>query len=232
MEPADPGSVQQIWQLNSKIHRLSTILRDIRDEVSENSRTTMDEELAAVRSKPKPESVDGGASSPTSQQDDAAGERFLGEASDIVFYNTVKQSLHVQSPASGSNVQGSPEIAEASYEQYKPTQRPKHELSSIMPSRATADRYLDIYFSTIHIAYPFLSQKLVEEAHREWWQKGTQSVFSQADIWLSLMLTIYAVGSCYECFSGSDVDTSARQDRLHHRLFDQASAVLNRREPR
>ena len=192
----------------------------------------MDEELASVRKKPKSESMNGGVPSPASQQDDAAGERFLGEASDIVFYNTVKQTLHIRSPASGSNTQGSPEIVEASYEQYKPAQKPKHELSSIMPSKGTADRYLDIYFSTIHIAYPFLSQKLVEDAHGEWWQKGTQSLFPQADIWLSLMLTIYAVGSCYECFSGADVDTSAREDRLHHRLFDQASAVLNRREPR
>ena len=192
----------------------------------------MDEELAAARTMSKSESVDGGASSPPSQQDEATGERFLGEASDIVFYNAVKQSLHVRSPASNSNFQESPGIAEASYEQHKPAQRPKYELSSIIPSRATADRYLDIYFSTIHIAYPFLSQKLVEEAHNEWWQKGSQSVFSQADIWLSLTLTIYAVGSCYECFSGADIDTLAREDRLHHRLFDQASAMLNRKEPR
>lgn len=183
-----PANVQQVWKLNSKLHRLITILESVRDQLPAESRTGIERELQAIRNEAKDESAEGGGESPSdSHQDDAPSERYLGEASDIVFYNTVKQSLNLQSPASGTGAPTSNDTPEASYEQLKPNQRTQHELSSVMPSRATTNRYLDIYFTTIHIAYPFLPQALFEEAHNEWWQSGSQSKFASADTWLALM---------------------------------------------
>lgn len=165
-----------------------TILESVRDQLPADSKSGIERELLAIRNEAKDESVDGGAESPTgSHPDDSVSERYLGEASDIVFYNSVKQSLNLQSPASGAGAPASTDTPEASYEQLKPNQRTQHELSSVMPSRATTNRYLDIYFTTIHIAYPFLPQSQFEEAHNEWWQSGSQSKFSSADTWLALM---------------------------------------------
>ena len=120
-----------------------------------------------------------------SQHEDTGSQRYLGEASDIRFYNAVKQSLFPQ-PGNETDQPNNLTSRDCSYEQDKSSTRPrKCNLSMIIPSRATAEKYIHVYFTTIHIAYPFVPRVAFDEAHNEWWQSEPYQKLS--DTWTSLL---------------------------------------------
>lgn len=80
-------------------------------------------------------------------------ERYLGEVSDVQFFNLVKRVLQTQG---GSY----PEQGVDSYEQNGDTGDCTNTTTAgkylELPSPETAKGLADVYFSTIHIAYPFV----------------------------------------------------------------------------
>ena len=83
---------------------------------------------------------------------------YVGKASDISFIHSIRQSI------GGCNLPGKEDEAANYYSQ-------SHALRSLValthalliPNRADAQKYVDVYLSTIHIAYPFLHKEMLLE---------------------------------------------------------------------
>lgn len=83
-------------------------------------------------------------------------ERYLGEVSDVQFFNLVKRVLQVQG---GSY----PEQNVDSYEQDDSTETRVNATPGTtmeLPSPGSAKELMNVYFSTIHIAYPFIPETM------------------------------------------------------------------------
>lgn len=83
-------------------------------------------------------------------------ERYLGEVSDVRFFNLVKRVLQTE-PGSTDSDQGVD-----SYEQVDDIASP-----NVMPGKAVelpspeaAKVFTDVYFSTVHLAFPFIPQSV------------------------------------------------------------------------
>jgi hypothetical protein len=83
-----------------------------------------------------------------------SSQRYLGEVSDVHFFNVVDRLLRGQD---GEPKTEPEDEAMSSYEQDEPPSAgPDGNRGIDLPSRQVADEYLNIYFSTIHVAYPFI----------------------------------------------------------------------------
>lgn len=89
-------------------------------------------------------------------------QRYLGEVSDVQFFNLVKRVLQNQRLV---------EVTDDgldSYEQDDPVHK-EESISSAsveLPSPELAEEFLDIYFSTIHVAYPFIQREPFLQMYR------------------------------------------------------------------
>lgn len=108
----------------------------------------------------------------------AVAERYLGEVSDVRFFNLIDRALQEKKNEAGSSCSpekpGS-ETALDSYEQDEPSCAAAaaaavelEQLAAALPARDAAERYLDVYFSTIHMAYPFISRTLFVTTYRRY----------------------------------------------------------------
>ena len=163
----------EVKLLTAKLHCLDRLLHGVRGRLSEADRNCLDIELSALQYADSEGGAWVDAMTPLSRQKEQdLSPRYLGEASDIRFYNTVRNSLC--SP--GGDAFNSPDAAgsqDCSYDQEKPILDLKNrDLSAILPSKSTADNFVEVYLTTIHIAYPFVCVPRFEEAHNEWWQSG------------------------------------------------------------
>lgn len=114
-------------------------------------------------------------------------QRYLGEASDIQFFHTM-ESTFGQSPALGQANEGDLEGQVDSYEQ----DSSRHNEFSVpsqchacLPPRALADDFVNVYFSTIHLAYPFVSEPEFREKYENFWLADSLDGF--AGPWLSTL---------------------------------------------
>ncbi|KIW45813.1 uncharacterized protein PV06_01524 [Exophiala oligosperma] len=148
--------------------------------------------------------------------------RYLGEASDIRFFHAV-ESAFCQQSESGQQ-EDDPEARVESYEQDGPRQQFLEQSQGPLPPRASADNFVDIYFSTIHIAYPFVSEPDFRQTYESFWRSDSLEGFRGP--WLSLLVTIFAIGSCYVGIAEAEGRTSNPQtSRQHQRHFDRAIAI-------
>lgn len=107
--------------------------------------------------------------------------RYLGEVSDIQFFNLAKRTL--------GDVGSSPEEVEEvvdSYDQEEaiPARQMRYELS-VLPDPVKAEEYLEAYFTTIHIAYPFVPKASFMRTYRSLRSGGDIDSLSPA--WLGLL---------------------------------------------
>ncbi|KIW86522.1 hypothetical protein Z517_01920 [Fonsecaea pedrosoi CBS 271.37] len=166
---------------------------------------------------------------PPSPEQDVAGDchptafrRYLGEASDIRFFHAMESALCQQTEF--VQQEDNPEARVESYEQEGPRQQPLEQNQGSLPPRAIADSFVDIYFSTIHIAYPFISQPDFRRTYESFWRSDSLEGFRGP--WLSLLLTIFAIGSCYTGIAEAEGGTSNPQTSCQHqRHFDRAIAI-------
>lgn len=112
--------------------------------------------------------LDDCAQSPRMAEDDAEAcaatsllsQRYHGEVSDVRFFNMIKGLLDTKSPA----------ISEQEYDSYE------QEGEAIagnkiagqpvsLPSLDGSFKYIEVYFSTIHLAYPFLAESVFIERY-------------------------------------------------------------------
>ncbi|KAF5232139.1 hypothetical protein FANTH_13136 [Fusarium anthophilum] len=85
-------------------------------------------------------------------------ERYLGTVSDVCFFNLVKRVLQAQPGSSDSDQRVD------SYEQVDDIASPSVNVMPgrvvELPSREAAKVFADVYFSTVHLAFPFIPQSL------------------------------------------------------------------------
>lgn len=85
-------------------------------------------------------------------------ERYLGKVSDVCFFNLVKRVLQAQPGSSDSDQRVD------SYEQVDDIASPSVNVMPgrvvELPSREAAKVFADVYFSTVHLAFPFIPQSL------------------------------------------------------------------------
>ncbi|KIV88575.1 hypothetical protein, variant [Exophiala mesophila] len=207
----------------------------LRDKLSPDDRKLVDLRLATIQrphhgagqadntiEDPTPSSP---VQSSTSQRYSRHVERYLGEASDIRFYH-ILQSAFGPPPGADVNESGVSEPPVNSYEQEKIWPAPADKKLDSLPSRQTADSLVDIYFSTIHKAYPFLSEPDFMAFYGRFWQ--SESLDEIRGPGLSTIFSIFAIGSCYkrvaESENGHASDSwSSRQDVLY---FELALAIM------
>lgn len=105
-------------------------------------------------------------------------QRYLGEPSDVRFFNLVKRVLQEQSPSERDEGMDS-------YEQDDADDAAACDASVDLPSFHVAERYLEIYFTTIHVAYPFIPRSSFMKTYRDVRERG---VTEDIDIsWLALL---------------------------------------------
>ncbi|KAF5263671.1 hypothetical protein FOXYS1_5580 [Fusarium oxysporum] len=85
-------------------------------------------------------------------------ERYLGKVSDVCFFNLVKRVLQAQPGSADSDQRVD------SYEQVDDIASPSVNVMPgrvvELPSREAAKVFADVYFSTVHLAFPFIPQSL------------------------------------------------------------------------
>lgn len=147
------------------------------------------------------------------------GQKYLGEVSDVRFFNVVKRILQTQNGSAGS---------EQEFDNY--------EQDDMIPANTTmgakggdfhgleaSQQFIDVYFSTIHLAYPFIPQSSFMKTYR----RVRDSVDEQRSLdatnlaliclsklslltaqtcldSLPMLDVICAIGAYYTCFPGKE----------------------------
>ncbi|OAP55148.1 hypothetical protein AYL99_10848 [Fonsecaea erecta] len=225
----------EIQKLRQAVRRYDFLIQGLRNSLPEDDRKAIDLGVSAIQlpslspEPTNPATTTQSTSSQASPEQDAASalsRRFLGEASDIAFFNTMKQALTLRPEAEPSEGDTST-VQLDSYEQDGALRTAcVDSAAESLPPRAVADKFLEIYFSTIHLAYPFIWEPVFRQKYEAFW--GSDSLQSFRGPWLSVLLTIFAIGACYETFA----DTCERGARIHHHhlWFDQAVSISQSNE--
>lgn len=128
----------------------------------------------------------------------AAIQRYLGEASELRFYHSVKRVLRddqISEAAPGNNIDG--------YDQEDNYMAGPEggKIAPNPPPRQLADTYIDIYFSTIHIAYPFVCRPVFMANYEKFWRGDIESGKDLS--WIPLLCMFYLI-----CAGGANLFTS------------------------
>ncbi|KAH9204049.1 fungal-specific transcription factor domain-containing protein, partial [Leptodontidium sp. 2 PMI_412] len=83
-------------------------------------------------------------------------ERFLGEVSDVRFFNLVKQAIQTQ--VGSANLNQDVDSYEQDGDIASPNVRPSGAVKLPSPEKTAA--FTDVYFSTVHLAFPFIPRNL------------------------------------------------------------------------
>lgn len=182
-------------QLRQAIESYEKLMSSLRPNLNDSSRAAVDLTLSHIR-KQLPEDITGsmelesdpvaaeipGLSTGNGSSDrSSTRRRYLGEASDVHFFHMVKQVLgdkQLSDNATGIDIQ--------SYDQDElPFESPNGRGGRLhLPSKELADKYIDIYFCTIHVAYPFISKPSFMVHYENFW-KGDFEVGKSP--WLPLL---------------------------------------------
>lgn len=143
------------------------LIQEIRTSLDDAHQAFLDRSLETIRrlvpQDPKGEQLTD-PDSEDSQQDGMApapSPTYVGKASDIHFIHSIRQCVQGRED---------PAAEDALSQNYSQTHVPeslatlKHPL--LFPSQDEADQFLEVYLSTIHIAYPFISKSVLLEAYR------------------------------------------------------------------
>ncbi|VTT57435.1 unnamed protein product [Fusarium fujikuroi] len=153
-----------------------------------------------------PSDQDPSSQSPFSQNQ----HRYLGEVSDVHFFNLVKGFLQTKDSSN-------PEQGFDSYEQdgEVSTTNNKSNGHTLPPAPVDTRELVEVYFSTIHIAYPFIPQSpFMANLARE---GGIPNNATD----LAILYVICAIGSYYTSFPGRDAVSQTR----HECYFQRAMAL-------
>ncbi|KAI9742133.1 MAG: hypothetical protein M1834_000523 [Cirrosporium novae-zelandiae] len=212
------------------INSYETLIKSLQAGLNDSESSAVDSTIASIRQQlpeyyrhpfERPESLPKTPvrlSSITSQdepsEDTLADQSYLGKASDIHFFNTVKGILDEQDSSDGTVL----EKGILSYNQAslygKIPDAPNRSL--VLPSKENADNFVEIYFSTIHLAYPFVCKSDFLAAYKKFWDDGPHNTKNGS--WLPLLYTIFAIGAFYTSFPHKGND----DPNIHARYFEQA----------
>ncbi|KIV81257.1 hypothetical protein PV11_03456 [Exophiala sideris] len=168
------------------------LIRHLRKNLSQDEGKVVDLQLASIQ---LPESLttqvgNDATSVPQSPEQSTTDDRhpttfrrYLGEASDIRFFHAMESAFCQQTEL--GQQEDDLEARVESYEQEGPRQQLLEQDQGSLPPRAKADSFVDIYFSTIHIAYPFISEPDFRRTYESFWQSDSLEGFRGP--WLSLL---------------------------------------------
>ncbi|KAG5755618.1 hypothetical protein H9Q72_002917 [Fusarium xylarioides] len=157
-----------------------------------------------------PSDQDQSSQSPSSQNQ----HRYLGEVSDVHFFNLVKGFLQTKDSSN-------PEQDFDSYEQDGEVSTTNNEsnVHTLLPALAETKELVEVYFSTIHIAYPFIPQSpFMANLARE-----GEIPNNATD--LAITYVICAIGSYYTSFPGRDAVSQTRHECYFQRAMALAAAT-------
>lgn len=180
--------------LQSGIRAYEKIISSLAFDLSESSRATINVDLSHIRRQLQADipgleissdaspcvTSPNGFLSRASFSNGTNSQRYLGEASDVRFFHAIKKIFEngAQDSPTDSDIQ--------SYDQgvlHLDTQD-RHQTGADIPTKELADAYIEIYFFTIHIAYPFVNKNLFLEKYGKFWA-GDREV-AESSSWFSL----------------------------------------------
>lgn len=218
------------------------IMREVDDMLPDPDKAEIDAKLTSMRTRIATTLSQRRQSEPMPMQSDETHHvrlarslvhsgRYLGEVSDVRFFNLVRRMV-LANGTPDANDEG-PD----SYEQDDPVpQRLLSEVSLELPSVEVAEEYIEIYFTTIHIAYPFIPKSTFWRIYRKLRESTS---YDDVDIsWLALLCefhfravsmdltktdVVFAIGAYYTSFPAKAPSTVS----LHEKYFRRAIALSN-----
>ena len=161
-----------------------SLIRSVRPKLAASEVALVDVTLASIRKHlPSGPPSGAGASSPDYHSIGTveSSPTYYGKASDMRFLNTIRDFVREQEDPSRSG-----ENDEEHYDQsYLSSISPAIGKPLELPTREIARNYIDIYFSTIHIAYPFLCKPTVLRHIQKIWNGDFNEASDRP--WLALL---------------------------------------------
>ncbi|KIH87472.1 hypothetical protein SPBR_04687 [Sporothrix brasiliensis 5110] len=222
-EPEQPSVLDVLEKLDERVVHEAQIRAPARPSLGHASASKAPNTAAPTRN----------ASSTTAAR---SVERYLGEVSDVRFFNLVDRALagprNRSSQVSGHLAAVIHDVATSTgandddaLQSYEQDGAATNEDTMVeFPDADAAGRYLDIYFSTIHVAYPFLPRALFMKTYERYVGQDPNSAAADiSDTWLATMYTLFAIGACYEkAASGSE---DARHEQYYRHALALSSGV-------
>lgn len=180
-------------KLKDAITVYDNLIGDLRKNLSSDDCKMVDLRLASIQlpNHVAEQAGSGGNMTPPSPEQPVAGnrssipvQRYLGEASDIRFFHAMESTFGRQA-GSGQQVDGGSEAQVDSYEQDGIRPGVSDHNDGCLPHRPSADNLVNIYFSTIHLAYPFISEPEFRTTYEKFWQSESLEGFRGP--WLSVL---------------------------------------------
>jgi hypothetical protein len=156
-----PLRIENDLAYTSIIQSYEALIQRFREKLNGTDQTALNLTLASIHQQlPNDAALQIGNQSPgqSSIRDSSGSSTYVGKASNTHFFKTIQNCIQEQGTADIF----SDDQENQYYDQTDLPSRPtSFGLPLLLPPREEGSRYLEIYFSTIHVAYPFLSQSAV-----------------------------------------------------------------------
>lgn len=157
------GSVTNEFLLayTNAVQSYEALIRELRPNLDSFRQTTLDLSLQNIR-RQLPETTKGeqlARGRAMATHEDYATESsptYVGKASDIHFIHSVREYVSGHCPPAEDDLPSQSYTQYHSFRAFAAFTRPV-----LVPSEAEADQFLDVYLSTIHIAYPFICRSVL-----------------------------------------------------------------------
>lgn len=149
--------------LSRAIDSYESLIQQLRRNLDDARQAALDASLGEIRRHvPQREQVRATDSGGAPEDNDAASvsspPTYLGKASDLHFIHSIRQC--VQGPTDAETAQN-----------YSQTHTPESltlfKYDMLFPSPAEAEQFLDVFLSTIHVAYPFICKSVLLDAFKK-----------------------------------------------------------------
>ncbi|KAF7560098.1 hypothetical protein G7046_g4051 [Stylonectria norvegica] len=185
-----------------------------RAEVAESlSRIQGHVNSALARSKSPSNSTANADEGTTPSHDHSPG--YLGEVSDIHFFNLAKQTFRVNSTQSDQ----ADKLMDSYEQDVYPQSSGGYELLMDISTQDQTDMYLEAYFTTIHVAYPFIPKSSFLRKYHS--LPSSRSAVHLDSSWLAQLYAVLAIGAYYSSFVGQS-NQSPSTKLLHQRYFQRS----------
>ncbi|KAE8341155.1 fungal-specific transcription factor domain-containing protein [Aspergillus arachidicola] len=217
LENSPPATGEQLAHLASYHQTMESyemLIDDLRSKLDSSDRLALDLNLSKIR-RQKPRELalgqlpkHGPERHQQSKPSSTTPPSYVGKVSEIHFIRAVHRCMQGSevSEVTGEPGYGSPSLSESLVSLNRPL---------LLPPKEEAYQLLNVYLSTIHIAYPFLSRRQLFEELESLWMKDCDNVEYQP--WLALFSFIFAIGSYYTSFPHRKEAPSSQ----HFRYFQQ-----------
>lgn len=149
----------------SAVQSYQTLIRELRPSLDDYQQAKLDAGLQDIQNQlsdaVKARQPGPGVTAPQENYAAASSPTYVGKASDIHFVHYIRKYV------AGNGALDGDDLPTQSYTHY-------HSLgtfvaltqSPLIPSEAAAEQFLDVYMSTIHIAYPFICKSVLLDQFR------------------------------------------------------------------